>query len=73
MKNNSDFNTGLLFITYLLMDLDHEISETELQYLDSVRQAAGIDESEFRLFYNSVIGKTERVIEVAKEAGLTVQ
>ncbi|HNT49133.1 MAG TPA: hypothetical protein PKK67_01000 [Cyclobacteriaceae bacterium] len=62
MKNNSDFNTGLLFITYLLMDLDHEISETELQYLDSVRQAAGIDESEFRLFYNSVIGKTEREI-----------
>ncbi len=55
------------------MDLDYEISETELQYLDSVRQAAGIDESEFRLFYNSVIGKTERVIEVAKEAGLTVQ
>jgi hypothetical protein len=44
------------------MDLDHEISETELQYLDSVRQAAGIDESEFRLFYNSVIGKTEREI-----------
>lgn len=62
MKNNSNFNTGLLFITYLLMDLDHEISETELNYLDSVRLEAGIDEAEFRLFYNSALGKTEREI-----------
>jgi hypothetical protein len=37
MKNNSNFNTGLLFITYLLMDSDQEISENELNYLDSVR------------------------------------
>ncbi|MBX2899073.1 MAG: hypothetical protein KF775_05470 [Cyclobacteriaceae bacterium] len=62
MKNNANFNTGLLFITYLLMDSDQEISEIELNYLDSVRLEAGIDETEFREFYNSAIGKTEREI-----------
>lgn len=62
MKNNSNFNTGLLFITYLLMDSDQEISENELNYLDSVRLEAGIDEVEFRTFYNSAFGKSEREI-----------
>lgn len=62
MKTNPNFNTGLLFITYLLMDLDHEISENELSYLDSVRLEAGINEAEFRVFYNSAVGKTEREI-----------
>jgi ribosomal protein L12E/L44/L45/RPP1/RPP2 len=62
MKNNPNFNTGLLFITYLLMDSDQEISENELNYLDSVRKEAGVSDDEFRVFYNSVIGKTEREI-----------
>lgn len=62
MKNNSNFNTGLLFITYLLMDSDQEISENELNYLDLVRLEAGIDEAEFRVFYNSAFGKSERKI-----------
>ncbi len=62
MKNNPNFNIGLLFITYLLMDSDQEISENELDYLDSVRLEAGISEEEFRVFYNSAFGKTEREI-----------
>lgn len=62
MKNNPDFNTGLLFITYLLMHSDQEISENELNYLDTVRLEAGIDDEEFRSFYNSAIGKSEREI-----------
>ncbi len=60
MKNNPNFNTGLLFITYLLMSSDQEISENELDYLDSVRLDAGINEEEFRAFYNSAFGKSER-------------
>ncbi|HNV27535.1 MAG TPA: hypothetical protein PKJ83_00265 [Cyclobacteriaceae bacterium] len=62
MKNNPNFNTGLLFITYLLMHSDQEISENEVNYLDSIRIDSGIDEFEFKSFYNSVIGKTEREI-----------
>ncbi len=44
------------------MDSDQEISENELNFLDSVRQEAGVNDEAFRLFYNSVIGKTEREI-----------
>ncbi|MCW5910505.1 MAG: hypothetical protein KIT62_05495 [Cyclobacteriaceae bacterium] len=44
------------------MDSDQEISENELNYLDSVRLEAGIDDDEFRVFYSSAIGKTEREI-----------
>lgn len=62
MKSRENFNTGLMYITFLLMDLDREISENELNFLDFVRQEAGMDETEFRAFYNSAIGKTEREI-----------
>lgn len=44
------------------MDSDQEISENELNYLDSVRLEAGINDDQFRAFYNSAIGKTEREI-----------
>lgn len=62
MNTNENFYIGLLFITYLLMDSDHEIDAKELHFLDSVRLEAGVSDAAFKTFCNSVIGRKDREI-----------
>jgi hypothetical protein len=62
MKTHKNYEQALLHLTYLLIWSDSEISATELNYLQDIKQSEGISEASFDHFNDSVIGKTGREI-----------
>ena len=56
------FHKGLLFVTYLLINSDEEISDDELFYLHKMRVEEGISDAVFADHFKSLLGKDEREI-----------
>jgi hypothetical protein len=56
------FQQGLLYVAYLLIHSDREISDNELYYLHKMRVEEGMPDDEFAEHFKSIIGKSEREI-----------
>lgn len=56
------YHKGLLFVTYLLIHSDKEISDNELYYLHKMRVEEGISDAVFAEHFKSLLGKDEREI-----------
>jgi hypothetical protein len=56
------YHKGLLFVTYLLINSDKEISDNELYYLHKMRVEEGISDGVFAEHFKSLLGKDEREI-----------
>jgi hypothetical protein len=56
------FHKGLLFVSYLLINSDAEISDDELFYLHKMRVEEGISDEVFAHHFKSLLGKDEREI-----------
>ena len=62
METADHYTKGLLFITYLLINSDKEISDDELFYLHKMRVEEGISDEVFTDHFKSLLGKDEREI-----------
>ncbi len=62
MEVNSNYHKGLLFISYLLINSDQEISDHELYYLHKMRVEEGVSDEVFSEHFMSLLGKDEREI-----------
>ena len=62
MEKNENYSLGLLYLIYLLINSDTEISEKELNYLSRIRETEGISKDVFTHFHKSIIGKSESEI-----------
>jgi hypothetical protein len=62
MKPNDHYNKGLLFLTYILISSDKEISDNELYYLHKMRVEEGMTDDTFAEYFKSLIGKSEEEI-----------
>jgi len=62
MKSIDHYNKGLLFLTYLLISSDKEISDNELYYLHKMRVEEGMTDDTFVEYFTSLIGKSEKEI-----------
>ncbi len=62
MENLDNYHKGLLFVTYLLINSDKEISDNELYYLHKMRVEEGISDDVFTEHFKSLLGKDEREI-----------
>ncbi len=62
MENLDNYHKGLLFVTYLLINSDKEISDNELYYLHKMRVEEGITDDVFTEHFKSLLGKDEREI-----------
>lgn len=62
MKPIDHYNKGLLFLTYLLISSDKEISDNELYYLHKMRVEEGMTDDTFVEYFKSLIGKSEKEI-----------
>ena len=57
-----NYKLGLLNLLYLLINSDDEISDTELNYLEEVRDHEHIDDELFQAFRTSLNNKAEQDI-----------
>jgi hypothetical protein len=62
METLDNYHKGLLFVTYLLINSDKEISDNELYYLHKMRVEEGITDDVFTEHFKSLLGKDEREI-----------
>lgn len=62
METLENYHKGLLFVTYLLINSDKEISDNELYYLHKMRVEEGISDDVFTEHFKSLLGKNEREI-----------
>ena len=62
METLDNYHKGLLFVTYLLINSDKEISDNELYYLHKMRVEEGISDAVFTEHFKSLLGKDEREI-----------
>jgi hypothetical protein len=62
METMANYQKGLLFVTYLLINSDKEISDNELYYLHKMRVEEGISDEVFTDHFKSLLGKDEREI-----------
>jgi hypothetical protein len=62
MGTMEKFQQGLLYVAYLLIHSDQEISDNELVYLHKMRVEEGMTDSEFAEHFKSIIGKSDREI-----------
>jgi hypothetical protein len=62
METLENYHKGLLFITYLLINSDKEISDNELYYLHKMRIEEGVSDDVFTEHFKSLLGKNEREI-----------
>jgi len=58
----NEYYKGLLFLAYLLINSDKEISDNELYYLHKMRVQEGMTDDDFAKHLNSLIGKSEKEI-----------
>lgn len=56
------YRKGLLFVTYLLINAEQEISDHEMYYLHKMRVKAGMTDDAFAEYFKSLLGKSEREI-----------
>jgi hypothetical protein len=59
MEIIDNYHKGLLFITYLLINSDKEISDNELYYVHKMRVEEGMSDRVFVEHFKSIIGKSE--------------
>lgn len=62
METLNNYHKGLLFVTYLLINSDKEISDNELYYLHKMRIEEGVSDDVFTEHFKSLLGKNEREI-----------
>jgi hypothetical protein len=62
MKSQENYERGLLYITYLLINSDEEISENELYFLHKMRVEEGISDETFADHFKSLLEKNEQEI-----------
>lgn len=62
MEMNRNYNRGLLYISYLLITSDQEISEDELYHLNKMRVEEGISDEIFGMLFTSLMEKSEQEI-----------
>ncbi len=62
METIDNYHKGLLFITYLLINSDNEISDNELYYLHKMRVEEGVTDDTFAHHFKSLLGKNEKEI-----------
>jgi hypothetical protein len=62
MEIIDNYHKGLLFISYLLINSDTEISDNELYYVHKMRVEEGMSDRMFAEHFKSIIGKSEREI-----------
>jgi hypothetical protein len=62
MKSQENYDRGLLYITYLLINSDEEISENELYFLHKMRVEEGISDEIFADHFKSLLEKNEQEI-----------
>jgi len=62
METIDNYHKGLLFVTYLLINSDKEISDNELYYVHKMRVEEGMSDRMFAEHFKSLIGKSEREI-----------
>ena len=62
METVDHYTKGLLFVTYLLINSDKEISDDELFYLHKMRVEEGISDEVFTDHFKSLLGKNEQEI-----------
>jgi uncharacterized tellurite resistance protein B-like protein len=62
METIDHYHKGLLYITYLLINSDKEISDNELYYLHKMRVEEGISDEIFADHFKSLLGKDEKEI-----------
>lgn len=62
MKNSIQYYTGLVALTTLLINTDGEISESELEYIEKIRESEGIPKPLFGSLRESILGRTEREV-----------
>jgi hypothetical protein len=62
METLDNYHKGLLFVTYLLINSDKEISDNELYYLHKMRVEEGVSDDVFTEHFKSLLGKDEREI-----------
>jgi uncharacterized tellurite resistance protein B-like protein len=62
METINYYQKGLLFLTYLLINTDKEISDNELYYLHKMRVEEGISDETFADHFKSLLGKIEQEI-----------
>jgi len=62
METNDHYRRGLLFISFLLINSDREITDNELYHIHKMRVEEGMSDEEFTDHFKSLIGKSEREI-----------
>lgn len=62
METINNYQKGLLFVAYLLIKSDKEISDNELYYLHKMRVEEGISDEIFADHFQSLLGKNEQEI-----------
>jgi hypothetical protein len=62
MESIDNYHKGLLFVTYLLINSDKEISDNEMYYLHKMRVEEGMSDRMFAEHFKSLIGKSEEEI-----------
>lgn len=62
MESIDNYHKGLLFVTYLLINSDKEISDNEMYYLHKMRVEEGMSDKMFAEHFKSLIGKSEEEI-----------
>jgi hypothetical protein len=62
MESIDNYHKGLLFVTYLLINSDKEISDNEMYYLHKMRVEEGMSDRMFAEQFKSLIGKSEEEI-----------
>jgi hypothetical protein len=62
MESIDNYHKGLLFVTYLLINSDKEISDNEMYYLHKMRVEEGMSDKMFAEQFKSLIGKSEEEI-----------
>jgi len=62
MEIINNYHKGLLYLTYLLINPDHEISDNELYYLHKMRIEEGMTDAVFAEHFKSLIGKPEQEV-----------
>jgi hypothetical protein len=62
MESIDNYHKGLLFVTYLLINSDKEISDNELYYVHKMRVEEGMSDRMFAEQFKSLIGKSEEEI-----------
>jgi len=62
MENIDNYNRGLLFTTFLLINSDKEISDNELCHIHKMRVEEGMSDDIFADHFKSLIGKSGKEI-----------